>query len=142
MFMDADDIKERIKRNDAKAQEIIERVVGSPKLPVFEEYRVAISRYVRYRDLLDPLDESESNLDALAYLSVSKIVKETNGDLSIAGVSGSCNGMGSPEEKKFLTFIVLQSKLGVKLDPEEATRIETIDDLALQTYRLLLEKQN
>lgn len=139
--MDIETLKDQIKRNDEAADNLIRSVLETPQLPPFDDYQVVISRYIRYRYMLDPTDETEVNLDRLAYESVEAMVNATGGNLSIAGVSGSCNGLGSPKEKRVLTFIVLQKKLGIKMDPAAAAQIETIEDLANLTYQLLQEKQ-
>jgi len=134
------DIKERIELANAAADRVVCEMLACRKDLTLERTADYLGRYIRYRYLLDDEAADERSIDALAYLSVKKIMRETNGNLNIAGVSGSCSGLGSPAEKRILTFVVMQRKLGIKMNPKDAAEVETLDDLAKVVLPLLQEE--
>lgn len=85
--------------------------------------------YVRCKFMLEPEECSSEILAELSAASIAKVTGIPKGDLANQDLSMNCAGVSSVETKKILLLIALQRAFAIRIDPDLAPEIQTIDDL-------------
>ena len=124
-----------INASHEKADKCLEKM----KIYAAEGDRAGFSQEVRdfilYRFLIkNEAGDKEDSLKVLSQLSLDTIFKLTDGNGLGGDVSLKCTGAGSLKEKIFLLEVVLQKRLGVKLDPAAVIEIDSVRRLADELY--------
>lgn len=102
---------------------------------------IQLQGYVCSKFMLDPGEYDSEFISELSAASISKVSKIPKGELAQKDLSMNCAGISSVETKKILLLIALQRALGIKIDPDLAPTIRTLDDLA-DVVKMELEKNN
>lgn len=102
---------------------------------------IQLQGYVCSKFMLDPAECDSESISELSAASISKVSKIPKGELAQKDLSMNCAGISSVETKKILLLIALQRALGIKIDPDLAPGIRTLDDLA-DVVKTELEKSN
>lgn len=100
---------------------------------------VQLLGYVCSKFMLDPGECDSETISELSAASISKVSRIPRGELAQRDLSMNCAGISSVETKKILLLIALQRSLGIRIDPDLAPVIQTVDDLADVVKRAMQE---
>lgn len=92
--------------------------------------RALILRYISIRYFLDEDELHTDNLYGLAEAAVAKTLAIKREKLADVDIPGTCTGTSSAASKKILLLLALCRDLGIPPEPEQAVRMQTVDQLA------------
>lgn len=134
------DIATEISESGKVADAVIEEYL-SRQLINQAELADAIKKYIAAKQQLEE-EEVSDNITIMVRISVSKASGIPIEKLKEMDRPGACGSAPTVLAKRILLFLDVQKKLGVSMNPKDAQKIQTVQDLAEVLYPLLLDKMD
>lgn len=96
--------------------------------------------YISIRFFLEPEELLTDDLYGLAEIAVAKTLAIKREKLAEIDIPGTCTGASSATSKKILLLLALRRDLGIDLTPEQAVKLQTVNQLARHIERALQAK--
>lgn len=130
-------VKQYLEREDSKSRVCANKALECLRYGDGDNFVRYFEKFVMHRFVIADVDTvGETRLLALADISIANVSKITDGDLHAAGVISGCSDSTSGAFKKISLIFTIQDWFGVRFDPDRASDIITLEQLANETARL------
>lgn len=119
---------DRLKRAATLANEALDEIRRTPDMAP-SEMAAVLRRYAAIRLSLEDSEISDSIIK-MVRISVARSMHISEAELKHMDKPGQCGSAPAVLSMRVLLFLAVQERLGVKLPPEKAADIETVQDLA------------